>query len=154
MKDKETENIQKIILDPLNSRQREAVLATEGPVLIIAGAGTGKTTVVTERIKWLISQNLARPAEILALTFTDSGVKAMRERLLSIIGSEAYYVNIYTFHSFCSDILRSNPDRFVLSEDLEPLSDLERRRPTPGRLFRRRSTIPEVVKGLTDHSLH
>jgi DNA helicase-2/ATP-dependent DNA helicase PcrA len=54
------------------------------------------------------------------------GVRAMRERLLSIIGPEAYYTGICTFHSFCSDVLKSNPDSFVLAEDLEPLSDLER----------------------------
>jgi len=110
----------------LNPKQKEAVDTIEGPVLVIAGPGTGKTQVLTMRIANILKKTDTPSSAILALTFTDSGVKAMRERLLSIIGSEAYYVNIYTFHSFCSDILRSNPDRFVLSEDLEPLSDLER----------------------------
>ncbi len=110
----------------LNQSQKEAVDAIEGPVLVIAGPGTGKTQVLTMRIANILRQTDTPSSAILALTFTESGVKAMRERLLSIIGPEAYYAGIYTFHSFCSDVLKSNPDSFVVAEDLEPLSDLER----------------------------
>ena len=110
----------------LNPEQQEAVDTLEGPVLVIAGPGTGKTQVLTMRIANILKKTDTPPSSILALTFTDSGVKAMRERLLSIIGPSAYYVNIYTFHSFCSDVLRSRPEKFVFSEDAEPLSDLER----------------------------
>ncbi len=110
----------------LNTEQKKAVGAIEGPVLVIAGPGTGKTQVLTMRIANILLKTDTPSSSILALTFTDSGVKVMRERLLEIIGPEAYYVNICTFHSFCSDILKTNPDKFIVSEDLEPLSDLER----------------------------
>src|SRR3989441_7965977 len=69
------------ILDRLNDTQREAVTHDAGPLLIIAGAGTGKTTVITRRIAWLIAQRKARPEEILALTFTDKAAAEMEERV-------------------------------------------------------------------------
>lgn len=114
------------LYNQLNVEQKEAVDSIEGPVLVIAGPGTGKTQVLTMRIANILLKTDTTSSGILALTFTDSGTRAMRERLLSIIGPEAYYVNICTFHSFCSDILKNNPDKFVVAEDLEPLSDLER----------------------------
>ncbi len=114
------------LYNQLNQEQKEAVDSIEGPVLVIAGPGTGKTQVLTMRIANILLKTDTPSSGILALTFTDSGTRAMRERLLSIIGPEAYYVNICTFHSFCSDILKNNPDKFVVAEDLEPLSDLER----------------------------
>lgn len=120
-----TQNFEKTY-DALNPEQKEAVDTIEGPVLVLAGPGTGKTQVLTTRIANILLKTDTPSSAILALTFTESGVKAMRERLLTIIGPEAYYVNICTFHSFCSDILKTNADKFILAEDLEPLSDLER----------------------------
>lgn len=114
------------ILDSLNKEQRLAVDTIDGPVLVLAGPGTGKTQVLTARIANILKNTDTPPDAILALTYTDSGVKAMRERLISIVGNAAYYVNIYTFHSFASDIIKSNPDEFIISTQLEPLSDLER----------------------------
>lgn len=110
----------------LNPEQKTAVDTIDGPVLVVAGPGTGKTQVLTMRIANILLKTDTPSSAILALTFTESGVRAMRERLLSIIGPEAYYVNICTFHSFCSEILKTNPDKFILPEEVEPLSDLER----------------------------
>ena len=119
------ENFEKIYRN-LNPSQRLAVDTIEGPVLVIAGPGTGKTQVLTARIANILLKTDVPSTAVLALTFTDSGVKAMRERLISLIGPEAYYVNIYTFHAFCSDVIKDNPDKFVTREELEPLTQLER----------------------------
>lgn len=110
----------------LNDKQKEAVDALEGPVLVLAGPGTGKTQILTSRIANILTKTDTAPYEILALTFTESGVRAMRERLRSIIGPTAYDVNIYTFHSFATDVIKSNPSKFIVYGDIEPLSDLER----------------------------
>ena len=73
------------ILDGLNAEQRQAVTHDAGPLLIVAGAGTGKTTVITRRIAWLIAQRKARPEEILALTFTDKAAAEMEERGVTLV---------------------------------------------------------------------
>jgi len=90
----------------LNKEQLEAIQYGKGPLLIIAGAGTGKTTVITERIKWLISQGLAKPAEILALTFTDKAAREMEERVDIAMPYGYTQMWISTFHAFCDRILR------------------------------------------------
>ena len=90
----------------LNQEQLEAVQYGEGPLLIIAGAGTGKTTVITERIKWLVSQGRAKPAEILALTFTDKAAREMEERVDIAMPYGYTQMWISTFHAFCDRILR------------------------------------------------
>ncbi|PIR42179.1 hypothetical protein CO058_01595 [candidate division WWE3 bacterium CG_4_9_14_0_2_um_filter_35_11] len=110
----------------LNVDQKLAVSSIEGPVMLIAGPGTGKTQTLTMRIANILLKTDATPDSILALTFTESGVRAMRERLLSIIGNTSYYVNIHTFHSFASEVIQSNPDEFIIATEIEPLSDLER----------------------------
>src|SRR3990167_10218548 len=110
----------------LNDDQRLAVDSIEGPVMLIAGPGTGKTQTLTMRIANILLKTDTSPDSILALTFTESGVRAMRERLLSIIGNTSYYVNIHTFHSFASEVIQSNPDEFIIATEIEPLSDLER----------------------------
>lgn len=116
----------KILDFKLNERQKEAVETIEGPVMVIAGPGTGKTQTLTARIANIL-QKTDTPADgILALTFTESGVRQMRDRLVNAIGSTGYYVNIQTFHSFCSDVIRENPDVFLISQNGEPLSELER----------------------------
>ncbi len=114
------------IYKSLNARQREAVDAIEGPVMVVAGPGTGKTQILTARVANILLKTDVNPANILALTFTESGAYEMQRRLIEMMGETAYYVNISTFHAFCSDIIKNNPEEFVLSQDLEPLSELER----------------------------
>jgi len=108
----------------LNAAQREAVNQTEGPVLVVAGPGTGKTHLLAARIGHILKTTDAQPYNILCLTYTEAGTIAMRQRLLSFIGPDAYRVNIYTFHGFCNDIIQRNPDYFG-NRELEPISELE-----------------------------
>ena len=89
----------------LNKAQQLAVDTIEGPVMVIAGPGTGKTQIIAERIANILQKTDTAPDSILALTFTESGAKAMRERLIAAIGPTAYYVNISTFHAFCSQVI-------------------------------------------------
>jgi DNA helicase II / ATP-dependent DNA helicase PcrA len=112
-------------LENLNEAQRAAVDQIEGPVLVIAGPGTGKTHVLAARIGKILLETDAQAANILCLTFTDAGVRAMRKRLLEWIGPEAHRVHIYTFHSFCNSVIQENLELFG-RQDLEPVSDLER----------------------------
>lgn len=113
------------ILSKLNTAQMQAVTETEGPVIAIAGPGTGKTHILTARIGQILLHTDAQAHNILCLTFTDAAVNAMRQRLLEFIGPEAHKVHIYTFHSFCNKIIQENLEVFG-RHDLEPLSDLER----------------------------
>lgn len=111
----------------LNPEQKAAVTSFDGPVLVIAGPGTGKTQVLTLRIAYILLHEEIKPQNILALTFTESGVHAMRERLVSLIGPTAYYVRITTFHGFCNDLILEYPDKFnVHSREFTSLSDLEK----------------------------
>lgn len=112
-------------LEGLNPQQRRAVDQIEGPVMVIAGPGTGKTHILSSRIGRILMETDAKAHNILCLTFTDAGVNAMRERLLQFIGPEAHRIPIYTFHSFCNSIIQDNLERFG-RQALEPLSDLER----------------------------
>ena len=97
-----------INIDNLNNKQREAVMQTEGPLLILAGAGSGKTKVLTTRIAYLIDEKNVSPFNILAITFTNKAAKEMQERLLNLIGDEAKCIQVSTFHSFGLKILREN----------------------------------------------
>lgn len=90
----------------LNKKQQEAIKHGQGPLLIMAGAGTGKTTVITERIKWLVTSEKAKPAEILALTFTDKAAREMEERVDIAMPYGYTDMWIATFHSFCDRVLR------------------------------------------------
>lgn len=112
-------------LNALNKAQAEAVATIDGPMMVIAGPGTGKTHILTARIGRILRDTDTQPGSILCLTFTDAGVYAMRERLLELIGPEAHRVHIYTFHSFCNNVIQENMEYFGRHE-LEPLSDLER----------------------------
>ena len=96
----------------LNPAQRKAVDTVEGPVMVIAGPGTGKTTILTLRIANIIRTTDTAPESILALTFTESGAFAMRRKLVEIIGPVAYKVNIHTFHGFAEHIIQQYPDYF------------------------------------------
>lgn len=111
---------------PLNPQQKQAVETIEGPVMVIAGPGTGKTQTLTARIAQILKVTDTPPDGILALTFTDAAATEMRQRLTAAIGPAAYYVNIQTFHAFCSQIIRENPDVFPTVGAMEPLSNLER----------------------------
>ncbi len=111
----------------LNPLQKQAVdHIDQGPLLVIAGPGTGKTQTLALRIANILLKTDAKPDNILALTFTDVAAKNMRERLLKIIGKEAYYLQIHTFHSYCSQVMTNYPEYFPLKSDSEALADLER----------------------------
>jgi len=109
----------------LNEQQRIAVDTIEGPVMVIAGPGTGKTQILASRIGKILLETDALPENILCLTYTDAGVVAMRKRLLQFIGPDAYKVNIYTFHAFCNEVIQENLSLFEKTA-LDPVSDLEK----------------------------
>ena len=109
----------------LNENQRKAVDKIEGPVMVIAGPGTGKTQILAARIGKILLETDTNPTSILCLTYTDAGVIAMRKRLLEFIGPDAYKVNIYTFHAFCNDVIQENLSLFEKTA-MDPISDLER----------------------------
>ena len=100
------------LYDRLNKAQKKAVDAIEGPVMVIAGPGTGKTTILTLRIANILRKTDTAPENVLALTFTESGAYAMRKKLVDLIGTPAYKVNIHTFHGFCNDVIKQYPERF------------------------------------------
>lgn len=124
------------LYEQLNSEQRRAVDEIEGPVMVLAGPGTGKTQVLAMRIANILKQTQMDPWNILCLTFTESATVMMRQRLVSIIGEAAYYVRISTFHAFCNDVMQEFPEKFVTAgvavSDMESsiewqvLSDVER----------------------------
>lgn len=109
----------------LNEQQRIAVDTIEGPVMVIAGPGTGKTQILGARIGKILLDTDTQAENILCLTYTDAGAVAMRKRLLGFIGPDAYKVNIYTFHAFCNDIIQENLSLFEKTV-LDPISDLEK----------------------------
>src|SRR5919198_176239 len=109
------------ILDGLNAAQREAVTHDTGPLLIVAGAGTGKTTVITRRIAYLIEQGKARPEEILALTFTDKAAAEMEARVDELVPYGYADVEIATFHAFGDGLLRGHSLEIGLQNDFRVL---------------------------------
>ncbi|MBP6431317.1 MAG: ATP-dependent helicase [Ferruginibacter sp.] len=108
----------------LNLAQQKAVDAIEGPVMVIAGPGTGKTQILAARIGKILLETDAQPENILCLTYTDAGTIAMRKRLQQFIGADAYKVNIYTFHAFCNDVIQDNLSLFEKTS-LDAISELE-----------------------------
>ena len=111
-------------LEKLNTAQRQAVENIEGPVLVIAGPGTGKTQILATRIGKIL-QDTDTPAHgILCLTYTDTGRVEMRNRLFNLIGPAAYRVNIHTFHSFCNEVIQDNISYFG-RQSMEAISELE-----------------------------
>ncbi len=104
-------------LDALNDRQKEAVNITEGPLLVLAGAGSGKTKVLTTKVAKLILDNNVDPSNILAITFTNKAAKEMKERILNMVGMIGYQIQISTFHSFGLSILKKHYDKLKLSKN-------------------------------------
>jgi DNA helicase-2/ATP-dependent DNA helicase PcrA len=104
-------------LSKLNPEQREAALHRDGPLLILAGAGSGKTRVITYRIAHLIGDGHAEPGQVLAVTFTNKAAQEMRERVESLIGDDAQGVWLSTFHALCARLLRREAPKIALSRD-------------------------------------
>jgi DNA helicase-2/ATP-dependent DNA helicase PcrA len=119
----------------LNAAQKEAVDAIEGPVMVIAGPGTGKTTILTLRIANILKKTDTPAHGILAITYTEAGVKAMRGKLHKVIGSRAHEVAIHTFHSFAAAMIAEYPDHFLHLNGLKQMTDVEQE-----------SLIREIIK--------
>ncbi|MDO8570912.1 MAG: ATP-dependent DNA helicase [Candidatus Daviesbacteria bacterium] len=112
----------------LNPEQKLAVDEIEGPVMVIAGPGTGKTQILTLRIANILIKTQVNPENILALTFTESAKSEMRQRLVEIIGTPAYRVQINTFHGFSNEVIKSNPENFphlISSESITEVEQIE-----------------------------
>jgi len=108
----------------LNKQQKRAVDTTDGPVLVVAGPGSGKTELLSLRVGNILKRGTAKASNILLLTFTETAARNMRERLESLIGADAYRVAIYTFHGFCTDIIARYPEYFFNATHFRPASDL------------------------------
>lgn len=109
------------IYDTLNDKQREAVFTTEGPVLVLAGAGSGKTRALTHRIAYLIEEKHVMPWNIMAITFTNKAAAEMRERVDDLVGADGNSVWVATFHSSCVRILRRHADLLGYSNNFYDL---------------------------------
>ena len=110
----------------LNTAQKEAVDSTEGPLMVIAGPGTGKTELLALRVANIINKTEASPNNILCLTFTDNAAINMQERLVRYIGQDAYRVGIFTFHSFCNSIILDYPEYFYNAASFKNASDQDK----------------------------
>jgi DNA helicase-2/ATP-dependent DNA helicase PcrA len=113
------------LYNKLNKAQKEAVDSIEGPIMVIAGPGTGKTTILTLRIANILRKTDTPPSGILAITFTESGVKAMRIKLREIIGNRADEVRIHTFHGFAASVINEFKDHFVHLERTTQITEIE-----------------------------
>lgn len=110
----------------LNPQQKTAVDTLDGPVMVVAGPGTGKTELLAMRVANILHETDTLPNNILCLTFTDSGVVSMKRRLLEIIGKTAYDVAVHTFHSFGTEIINQNPDFFYNGSNFKPTDEVKK----------------------------
>ncbi len=152
------------VYDKLNTAQKQAVDAIDGPVLVVAGPGTGKTQLLSARVAQILRQTDTLPQNILCLTFTESGAANMRERLVRFIGTSAYDVQIGTYHAFGGDLIRRYPEYFtdarlerpvdelgkrqILSQIIDRLSYRSPLKQTRHHLGDLMSTISEIKRGL------
>ena len=113
-------------LSTLTKDQKKAVELIEGPVMVLAGPGTGKTQVLAARYGYILDQTDTSINQILCLTYSDAGVQAMRERLFSFIGPAAHEAHIFTYHAFCNKVLQENPEYFFDFKKFKLASDLQR----------------------------
>jgi DNA helicase-2/ATP-dependent DNA helicase PcrA len=111
----------------LNAQQREAVESTEGPVLVVAGAGTGKTQLLSVRVGYILSQRPVEPEHILCLTFTEAAAQNMRQRVMSFVGKQALKIPIFTFHSFAVEMINHYPEYFFGGNNFQPIDDILRK---------------------------
>jgi len=116
------------LLEGLNPPQREAVLHEGAPVLVVAGAGSGKTRVLTRRVAYLVSERRVHPGSILAITFTNKAAAEMRGRVMDLVGNRAKLMWVSTFHSACVRILRSEISRFGMSRTFSIYDDADSKR--------------------------
>ena len=115
-------------VDGLNPEQKQAVLKTEGPLLVLAGAGTGKTKVLTTRLAYILNSNIARPWNCLVVTFTNRAANEMKERVRGFIGDTVNSVWLGTFHSICVKILRRFPEKVGLKDNFTILGEDDQKR--------------------------
>jgi len=109
----------------LNSEQKQAVDTIDGPVIVIAGPGTGKTSILTLRIANILRKTDTAPESILSLTFTESGVHSMRKKIVDTVGAAGFRVPIHTFHSFCNDVIKSFPQEFPRIIGAQHVTDID-----------------------------
>jgi DNA helicase-2/ATP-dependent DNA helicase PcrA len=113
------------LIEGLNPQQREAVIHTEGPLLIVAGAGSGKTRVIVHRLAWILSRRLAAPHEVVAVTFTNKAAGEMKERVDALVGPDHGGALVSTFHSFCLRLLRRHAPRLGFGADFLVYDDTD-----------------------------
>ena len=147
------------LLEGLNDKQYEAVVNTEGPCLIIAGAGSGKTKVLTHKIAYLISEKNVKPWDILAFTFTNKAANEMKTRVEGLIGDMASDMWMGTFHSICVRILRKQIDRigfgtsfviFDTSDQKTLIKQIIKNQNLDDKLFSDRSVLSEISNAKND----